>query len=413
MKKSANSIINFGIIGLGARGMGLLKTIILPMKGIRICAVSDVYEDRCSDVGNLVRETLNYKPNSYTDYKEMFEKEDLDAVLISSSWNEHVDMAIAAMEAGIYVACEVSGAYSIQDCWRLIETYERTKTPCMMMENCCYGRDELMVLNMVHQGVFGEIVHCAGGYQHDLRNEVSFGIENRHYRLNNYLNRNCENYPTHELGPIAMVLDINRGNRFLTLTSVASKAAGLNAYIRKEKGYDSPLAQEAVMQGDVITTIIKCAKGQTITLTLDTTLPRYYSRGFQVHGTKGMYNEDNHSIFIDEMHNEDDFHWNKQWGNVEKFREQYDHPVWKQYLSMGVKEGHDGMDWLVFSDFFRCVREGREPDITIYDMAAWMSISALSEESIAMGGHPVAIPDFTNGKWVTNHEKFVPKDFLE
>lgn len=411
--KLKNNVINLGIIGLGARGTGLLKSVILPMKGIHICAINDVHEDRCIEAENLILDHSNYKPNSYKDYKEMFDKENLDAVLISCSWAGHIDMAIAAMEIGIYVACEVGGAYSIHDCWRLVEAYERTKTPCMLMENCCYGRDELMVLNMIHQGVLGEVVHCSGGYHHDLRNEVSYGYENRHYRLDNYLNRNCENYPTHELGPIAMALDINRGNRLLSLTSVASKAAGLNAYIIENKGSDSALAKEPVMQGDIVTTIIKCAKGQTISLTLDTTLPRYYSRGFQVRGTKGMYFEDNHSIFLDGVHNENDFDWKKQWGNVEKFRAQYEHPIWEQYLAMGIKGGHDGMDWLVFSDFFHCVREGKEPKINVYDMAVWMSITTLSEESIAMGGHPVAIPDFTNGKWVTNHEKFEPKDFLE
>lgn len=393
--------IRVGMIGLGARGMGLLKGIILHMEDVEVAAVCDLYQDRCDQAADSVAETGISRPLVTQDYREVMAMGNIDAVVIGASWADHTEIAIAAMEAGIYAASEVGGAYSIQECWKLVEAYERTRVPCMIMENCCYGRDEMMVLNMVKQGVLGEVVHCAGGYHHDLRDEIAFGKENRHYRLNNYIHRNCENYPTHEIGPIARILDINHGNRMVSLVSMASKAKGMQAYIRKEKGEDTELAQTEFMQGDIVTTIIKCAHGETITITLDTTLPRYYSRGFTVHGTKGMYMEDNHSIYLEGTH--DDFHmgWKEQWGNVEQFREQYDHPLWKKYIEEGVKGGHDGMDWLVFSDFFESVRQGTQTPLDVYDMAAWMCISALSEESIALGGHPVAIPDFTNGKWMT------------
>lgn len=393
--------IRVGMIGLGARGMGLLKGIILHMEDVEVAAVCDLYQDRCDQAADSVAETGISRPLVTQDYREVMAMGNIDAVVIGASWADHTEIAIAAMEAGIYAASEVGGAYSIQECWKLVEAYERTRVPCMIMENCCYGRDEMMVLNMVKHGVLGEVVHCAGGYHHDLRDEIAFGKENRHYRLNNYIHRNCENYPTHEIGPIARILDINHGNRMVSLVSMASKAKGMQAYIRKEKGEDTELAQTEFMQGDIVTTIIKCAHGETITITLDTTLPRYYSRGFTVRGTKGMYMEDNHSIYLEGTH--DDFHmgWKEQWGNVEQFREQYDHPLWKKYIEEGVKGGHDGMDWLVFSDFFESVRQGTQTPLDVYDMAAWMCISALSEESIALGGHPVAIPDFTNGKWMT------------
>ncbi len=393
--------IRVGMIGLGARGMGLLKGIILHMEDVEVVAVCDLYQDRCDQAADSVAEKGTARPLVTRDYREVMALGNIDAVVIGASWADHTEIAIAAMEAGIYAACEVGGAYSIQECWKLVEAYERTRVPCMIMENCCYGRDEMMVLNMVKQGVLGEIVHCEGGYLHDLREEIAFGKENRHYRLSNYIHRNCENYPTHEIGPIAKVLDINRGNRMVSLVSMASKAKGMQAYIRKEKREDAELAQTEFMQGDIVTTIIKCAHGETITITLDTTLPRYYSRGFKVQGTQGMYSEDNHSIYLDGVH--DAFHmgWKEQWGNVEQFRERYDHPLWKKYIAEGVKGGHDGMDWLVFSDFFESVKNGSETPLDVYDMAAWMSISALSEESIALGGHPVAIPDFTNGKWMT------------
>ncbi|MWV47045.1 gfo/Idh/MocA family oxidoreductase [Paenibacillus sp. HJL G12] len=393
--------IRVGMIGLGARGFGLLKGIVLHMDDVEVVAVCDLYQDRCDQAADAVAETGISRPLATRDYREVMAMGNIDAVVIGASWADHSEIAIAAMEAGIYAACEVGGAYSIQECWKIIETYERTGVPCMIMENCCYGRDEMMVLNMVKQGVFGDIVHCAGGYHHDLREEIAFGKENRHYRLNNYIHRNCENYPTHEIGPIARILNINHGNRMVSLVSMASKAKGMQAYLRTAKGEDSELAQTEFMQGDIVTTIIKCAHGETITITLDTTLPRYYSRGFTVRGTKGMFTEDNHSIYLDGTHDEFHMSWDEQWGNVEKFREQYDHPLWKEYMEEGIKGGHGGMDWLVFSDFFESVRQGTQTPLDVYDMAAWMCISALSEESIALGGHPVAIPDFTNGKWMT------------
>lgn len=392
--------VKIGIIGLGGRGMGLLEGVILHMPDVEILALCDLYKDRCEEGVQKVEKIKGVRPMMTQEYTDVLAIPEIDAIVLSTSWADHIDIAIASMEAGKYVACEVGGAYSIHECWKLVDAYERTKVPCMLMENCCYGREELMILNMVKQGVFGDIIHCAGGYHHDLREEIAYGKENRHYRLKNYIHRNCENYPTHEIGPIAQILNINRGNRMVSLVSVASKAKGLHDYIKEEKNEDIELMNTDFMQGDIVTTIIRCARGETITLTLDTTLPRYYSRGFTVRGTKGAYFEENHSIFIDGSHNKYDFYWKEQWGNAKDFREQYEHPIWKRYLEEGIKGGHGGMDWLVFADFFDSVKKGIETSLDVYDMVSWMCLSALSEDSIAMGGHPVAIPDFTNGKWI-------------
>ncbi|HIU31088.1 MAG TPA: Gfo/Idh/MocA family oxidoreductase [Candidatus Caccousia avistercoris] len=393
--------IKTAVVGLGNRGMSLLKYCILPREGVRVTAVCDVYEDRREKAAQMVTEAGQPAPFVTGDYREILNRSDVDAVVIMTAWESHLNLACDFMKAGKYTAVEVGGAYSLDDCWRLVRTYEETGVPCMMLENCCYGRDELMVLNMVRQGVLGEIVHCQGGYRHDLRDEISFGRENRHYRFRNYLGRNGENYPTHELGPIANVLDINRGNRMVSLVSVASKAAGLHEFLLREKGPEYDASQMRFAQGDVVTTIIKCARGETICLTLDTTLPRFYSRGFHVQGTKGMYMEDNHSIFLDGQDNAYDFKWKEKWGNAEEYRQQYEHPVWKQYLEEGVRGGHDGMDWLVLGDFFHAVRTGGPVPIDVYDAAAWMSITCLSEQSVALGGAPMAIPDFTNGQWLS------------
>ena len=239
-----------------------------------------------------------------------------------------------------------------------------------------------------------------GGYRHDLRDEVSFGRENRHYRLNHYLHRNCENYPTHELGPIAKILNLNHGNRMLSLSSVASCAKGLHTYLQREKGDSYDLTHADWKQGDVVTTSIRCAGGQTIVLTLDTTLPRYYSRGFHIQGTLGMYEGENCSVFLDGVHNAYDFDWKKQWNNIEQYRERYEHPIWKESLSSGVTGGHGGMDGLVMGSFVRHALSDKSMPIDVYDMASWMSITALSETSIARGGAPVEIPDFTGGRWI-------------
>lgn len=390
--------IKIGQVGIGSRGHWLLKDVMLENEKCEVVAVCDVYEDRTKEAQDMVNEKYGKVPFGTQDYMEIVKHPDVELVVITAAWEAHVPVAIAAMENGKMVALEVGGSYSVEQCWDLVKCYERTKMPFMFLENCCYGKRELMILNMVQQGLFGEIVHCAGGYHHDLRNEISFGKEKRHYRLRNYLNRNCENYPTHELGPIARVLNINHGNRMVSLTSTASKAAGLKEYIKQKKSDDEELMNATFNQGDVVTTVIKCAGGETIVLTLDTTLPRCYTRGFRVNGTKGMYQEEIDTVFIDGMEKEH-WSWKPLWGNAEKYEEEYMHPIWKDYIKSGVQGGHDGMDWLEFDRMFDCILEGRDMEIDVYDAASWMCITALSEKSIALGSAPVEIPDFTNGYW--------------
>ena len=392
--------IRIGFIGLGSRGYGLLEMAVLP-QGEQVVAVCDAYEDRAQKGAGLVEKAGQARPSVYLDYLDVVRDEKVNTIIVATAWESHVEIALAAMYAGKAVAVEVGGSYSLKACYDLVEGYEKTGTPFMFLENCCFGRREMMALNMVKKGLFGEVVHCAGGYQHDLRSEIAFGKENRHYRLRNYLSRNCENYPTHDLGPIAKVLDINRGNRMLTLCSTASKAAGLRDYIKANKSDDQRLMNMAFAQGDVVTTVIKCARGETIVLTLDTTLPRYYTRNFTVRGTKGMYEEVTDSIFLDRK--EDiayDFTWRDNCvGNARNYEAEYDHPVWKNFIEEGVKGCHDGMDWLEFETFFRCLREDAPMPVDVYDAASWMAVTALSEMSIAKGGAVVDVPDFTGGKW--------------
>lgn len=393
--------LNIVQIGLGNRGMGLLKLILDTMEDIRIVGICDSYADRAENAAELVAEKRGYAPFVTGDYRQLFQLPEVDAVLITSAWEQHIEIACAAMEAGLPAACEVGGAYTIEDCWKLVHTYEKTGVPCMMLENCCYGQRELMIKNMVEQGLFGDVVHCEGGYCHDLRKEIAYGDENRHYRLRNYLHRNCENYPTHELLPIGKILKINDGNRFLSLVSVSSCAKGMHQYILDHKGENDRLAKAQFRQGDVVTTVLRCAGGETVRITLDTTLPRAYSRQFTVRGTKAAYFEDMDAIFMDGKDNEAEFEPKRLWGNAKEYEPEYDHSLWRDYEAVG---GHGGIDFLVLRAFFESVQEEIEPPIDVYDMATYISISVLSEESIARGGAVVAVPDFTNGKWTYRKE---------
>lgn len=403
--------IKIAVIGLGQRGTYLLRDTILHMDDVDVVAVCDEYPDRVEKIQKMVEEKKGTTPLGNTNYREVVKLDEIDAVIVSTAWEAHVEVACAAMEAGKPVGVEVGGVYSIDDCWRLVRTSERTGMPCMMIENCCYGRMELMCMNIAEKGEFGEIVHCEGGYHHDLREEVTAGNENRHYRLRNYTLRNCDNYPTHALGPIAKLLKINHGNRMLSLVSVASKSAGLHDYVVRRRGADDDLAKVNFAQGDVVTTIIRCAGGETIMLALDTSLPRFYSRGYAVHGTRGYFEEMTNSLFLDRDNKdfgklEEMIAWKEQWNNVEtKYAEEFDHPLWKKYLKEGVKLGHGGMDYLVLRAFFESVMAGVDMPIDVYDTASWMCISALTEQSVLNGGAPVEIPDFTSGKWIKEEKR--------
>ena len=386
--------IKFAVIGVSGRGSGMALEL-QHVEGVEIVAVCDKYEDRVRKMIDRFDEEHGYRPDGYTDYKEMLKREDIGAVMISTTWITHARIAVDCMKAGKHVGMEVGGAASLEECWQLVRTSEETGKFCMLLENCCYDRFELALYNMNKQGLFGEIVHTQGAYQHDLRDEIALGRENRHGRLYNFMNRNGEVYPTHQLGPICKLLGVNRGNRMVSLVSMSSKARGLNQWIKDNKGEDYDLANTEFTLGDVVTTMIKCAHGETILLTHECTLPRPYSRGYRIDGTKGMYTEDDNQIYIEGRSPKHEFE------KVEPYIEEYEHPLWKEYYQRGVHEaGHGGMDFLVLSAFAEAALNDTKPPIDVYDTAAWMAVTCLSEQSIAMGSHPVAFPDFTDGMWI-------------
>ena len=404
--------VGVAILGVGRRGYVLLDRCWTEMADVEIKVICDPYLPRLEKAAELLKTKGLPEAILTTDSDAAINNPEVEAVVILTGWDEHAFLAEKSLLAGKYTAIEVGCAPSLQECFNLIEAHEKTGAPLMMLENCCYSRREMMVLNLVKQGLFGEIVHCAGGYHHELGEgdlfqefmpeHPMYGIP--HYRLHHYINRNCHNYPTHELGPIMKVLDIHHGNRMLSLTSTASKSRGLNEFAKNQFGADSEFANMNYKQGDIVSTIITCARGETIALTLDTSLIRpYYTRDFTVRGTKGCYDEARHTVFLKGM--EADL-WNSEYGyyedmseNEEKMYEKYDHPLHEEYIKVGVRGGHGGADWLISRAFVEAVKAGTDTPINAYDTAALMSIAALSEKSIALGGAPVEIPDFTKGKW--------------
>ena len=387
--------LKIGVIGLGKRGRGLVNNILKNSTLAEITAVCDKFSDRMEMVCDKVEKSGCVRPKAFENYKQVL-RQQLDAVIVSTSWDMHVAVALEAMESDLPVAIEVGGTYNIADCWKLVDCYERTKTPFMFLENCCYNKDELLITNLIRHGVLGDISYCQGMYAHDLREEIiKEGLDNNHYRLQEYIEHNCENYPTHELGPIAKILGINRGNRFVQLVSMASKAQGLKAYLEDNQSYAERLKGVTFNQGDVVTTMIKCENGETILLKLDTTLPVPFDRGITINGTKGYYCQTTESVLLDSDHEKKK---KEQFFTQDNYNE-YLPQDWQNITKEQIEAGHGGMDYIMLQQFFLALKNGEDMPIDVYDAVAWMSITALSEESIKKGSLPVAVPDFTRGKY--------------
>lgn len=403
--------IRIGYIGLGRRGMNVLEEQFSKMKDTSVTALCDMSDERLERAKKAVTENSSVVPYLTKDYKEVISDPEIDAVVIMIGWSGRPEMAMEAMRAGKYVAIEVGCADTLEECFDLVKTYEETGSPVMMLENCCYGRREMMALRMAREGLLGELVHCTGGYHHYLNEcELFLNIgkeEIPHYRLAQYRDKNRENYPTHEFGPISKILNINRGNRIVSLSSFASKSAGIKNYAKKHFGENSVYARTDYKQGDIVNTVLTCANGETVMLTLDTTLPRaYYSRNFSVRGTEGMVSEARRVVFLDGMKEEIE-------NNEAEMYEKYDHPLHVQYRKEGVQAGHDGMDRLVCRAFVESVKRGIDTPIDAYDTATWLAIGALSEQSIKAGGAPVEFPDLTNGKWKSREPAVLSKYSLD
>ena len=394
--------IKIGYVGVGRRGLSMLQNCFVKMNDVEIAVLCDTSDACIAMAKDVFTENQKPMPKITNCYDDVIADPEIDAVVIMTGWDSRPAMAKKAMLAGKYTAIEVGCSETLDECFELLSTYEQTGTPLMMLENCCYGRREMMALNLVKNGLLGEVVHCTGAYSHYLNTVELFSEmlseDNKsnsvtHYRLRHYIEKNRENYPTHELGPICKVLGINRGNRIVKLSSFSSKAAGIKTFAEEKFGKDSEYAKIDYKQGDIVNTIMTCAGGETISITLDTTVPRaYYSRNFSVRGTKGMTSEERLVVFLEGMEE-------PVGNNEEEMFKKYDHPLHAEYEAVGSRGGHDGMDWLVCRAFVEAVKNGTNTPIDAYDTITWLAVGALSEMSINGGGIPVDFPDFTNGKW--------------
>lgn len=413
--------VRIGLIGVGARGLGHLD-LCLRRSDVEVVAIADpdtaytmpIAREQIRKAYGAKKKVAEYT-NGPEDFRNLLKRDDVDAVIIATPWEWHTIQAVAAMKAGITPAVEVCGAADIQECWQLVNTSEETGIPLFGMENVCYRRDVMAVLNMARHGLFGELIHLQGGYQHDLR-EVKFnngkqyyggGVEfgekalsEAHWRTNHSVHRNGDLYPTHGLGPVGNLIGMNRGNRLMTLTSMATKSRGLHKYIVDHGGENHPNAKVGFKLGDIVSTLIQTNNGETIILSHDTNSPRPYSLNFRVQGTNGLWMDDQHSIYVEgksEPH---------AWEKAESYLDKYDHPLWKRYAGDAAGAGHGGMDWYVINSFVESIKRGTPYALDVYDLATWYAITPLSEQSVAEGGAVQYIPDFTRGRWMNRKAVF-------
>lgn len=406
--------LNIGFIGVGLRGQSHIN-LALKRTDCHVAAICDIEERMINRTLQIIKDNDGSKPKVINDgergYLKMLEDDTIDAVIISTPWRWHTEMAVAAMKAGKYTGVEVAGAFSVEECWELVNTHEETGTHLFFLENVCYRRDVMAILNMVRENMFGELIHLECGYQHDLRgvkfndgetaynSGVEFGekaYSEARWRTWHSVYRNGDLYPTHGIGPVAQYINNNRGNRLLYLTSIASKSRGLHNYVvdHPKGGEDHPSAKVKFNLGDKVTTMIKTFNEETIVIHHDTNLPRPYSLGFRVQGTRGLWMDVNNSLHIEGLSA------THRWEDAQAYLQQYDHPLWKKYEDKAVGAGHGGMDFFLLNDFVESAKANKPAPFDAYDAATWMAITPLSEQSIAAGSQPMAFPDFTRGRWM-------------
>jgi predicted dehydrogenase len=390
--------VRIGVIGTGGRGTSLLQTILL-FPRVEVPAVCDLVPERTQGASSLVEKTTGRRPEVYSGselaWEGLVERDDLDAVLIATPWEWHARMAVAAMRTGKHPGVEVPAAITVEECWDLVRTSEATGIPCTMLENVCYFENVLALLRMVREGHFGEVQHCEAGYQHDCRSHMFDDRGELTWRGRHAAERDGNLYPTHPLGPVAQWMDINRGDRFLSLSSVSTPAKALQHYAAKRFGPEHPAARRTYALGDVNTTLLKAASGRTVTLYLNLMTYRPYDLILRLEGVRGIYLGTNDSICL-----ESDDPSRHEWVPFAPYREKFEHPLWKALRGSAMKSGgHGGAEYLMFHDFLEAVRTKSPAPQDVYDAAAWSAVFPLSIESVARGGAPVEFPDFTGGQW--------------
>ena len=368
--------VRLGLIGAGNRGRSLLGTL-LYMQGLEYPAVCDIDPDNISLAKAMLRKQGYPEPEGYSegeeDYKRLLERDDLDAVLIATPWHWHTPMAVAAMKAGKYAAVEVPAAITLEQCWELVDTHEQTGVPCMMLENWSFRRDNLAVLNMIRAGLFGEIVHCHCAHSHDCVDHWFFDPEgNMRWGGEYLLKRNADQYPTHSLGPVISWMDIGCGDYYDYLTSTATRSLGINSYFSRKFGPGHPNAQRSYAQGDIVTSVVKTKKGNSIVINYDMQLPRPYDNRWMIQGTEGIYNEQRQAVYL--AGKSPEYH---QWEPFAPYQEKYEHAWWRAMKDSSGDFGHGGTDYLELQQFVKAVRQKTQTPVDVFVSLAMCAIIPL------------------------------------
>jgi predicted dehydrogenase len=400
--------VRVGLVGTGNRGTDHIHEL-LKQDGVSIKALCDIDEARLARAQDLVAKSGQPRPVGYskgeTDYRRLCERDDLDLVMNATPWQYHTPICLAAMNAGKHAATEVPAALTIDECWQLVETSEKTGKHCVMLENDCYYRETLLALNMIQDGLLGEPLYAEAGYLHDIR-AVKFNTVPvaEPWRLDHSIRRNGNLYPTHPIGPLSMWFGINRGDQFSYLVSMSSKSRSLKKFATTHFGPNDPRAKTNYALGDVNTTIIKTEMGRTICLYHDTNTPRPKENMARIQGTKGVYSPRRDKIFIEGRSNfNDGENWrgSHSWESTDEYKKLYDHKLWKTRGPLAEGSGHGGIDYLLIYRLIKNLQQGTPLDMDVYDAAAWSVIVPLSEASVAERSMPMDFPDFTRGKWKT------------
>ncbi|MEP7270401.1 MAG: Gfo/Idh/MocA family oxidoreductase [Acidobacteriota bacterium] len=397
MKFEPRAAIRLAVIGCGARGMGMIREF-LAVEGVQITAVCDIVGAKVDQARGIVEKAGQKAPatfaNGERDFERLCRRDDIDFVYIATPWDWHVPMALAAMKEGKHTGVEVPAALTVDECWQLVDTSEKTRRHCVIMENCCYGYNEMLVLNMVRAGLFGDLLHGEAAYIHDLRELLFSDSSEGLWRRFPHITRDGNFYPTHGLGPVAQYMDIDRGDRFDYLVSMSSPQFGLDQWRLAHVPRESPKWKEKYKCGDLNTSLIKTARGRTIMLQHDVTSPRPYDRLNMIQGTKGVFQDYPPRIYVDGQEGGD------KWTTIDSHKSKYEHSLWTNIGELARRRGgHGGMDFIMCYRLIQCMREGLTPDMDVYDAAAWSVPGPLSEMSVAQGSAPVKFPDFTRGRW--------------
>lgn len=394
--------VRIGIIGTGSRSQGL-QDCLTYIPAASIVAITDPVAKNIADSLKLITDAGRPAPVVEQDADHLIARDDLDLVLIASPWDTHTRYAVAAMEAGKHVGVEVPAAISVDECWQLVDTSERTRRHCVMLENCCYGRSEMTVLNLARQGAFGDLLHAGAAYIHDLR-ELLFDLD---WRRAFHTLRDGNLYPTHGLGPVASYFDLGRGDRMTKIVSMSSPQIGLDRWRTKNRPDTAP---ENYVCGDVNTSIIQTAKGRTILLQHQVIGARPYDRINQLVGTNGVFSDYPARIFLEDDPlgrterqpcpvDEEELFSPEWYEDLAIYEDAYLPELWRAHESDEGLMGHGGMDYLMLVRLISAFTEGRAPDMDVYDAASWSVPGPLSADSVAQGGMPVEFPDFTRGRW--------------